>query len=87
MAWGWSGPWLPTERDAGADTRSIDQAFLEVLRRRTGRDDDAARAVAWLAARSLDRLGRDLVHRPPEVPVEPLLEAVRAMLEGLFRRM
>lgn len=75
------------ELDEGASRSELEEfagATLAVLQRRTGRDAEELRAMAWLASTALTHVGRALVHAPPPIAFDSIFDSLGRMLEGLF---
>jgi AcrR family transcriptional regulator len=72
------------EHTSSEEIERFTDATAPLLASRFGCGQGRARTVAWLASMSLAHLGRALVHHPPAVDREELLEAIACMLRGLF---
>ncbi len=55
-----------------------------ILSERSGRSQDSLRTKTWLACVAVTHVGRAVVHDPPDVELEELLEGLGRMLRGLF---
>lgn len=71
----------PTSR---TEAEQMADVTVRVLQQRTGKSEEAVRAIGWLAAIALTHIGRALVHNPPRVPLDSLFDSLARMLDGLF---
>jgi len=73
--------------DEGAlvDIEAASKLTAKLLAQRYGTPASEWRATAWLTSVTMTHVGRSLVHQPPSVGLEELLEGVSRMLRGLFR--
>lgn len=78
---------LVEELDEGDSSEEIDsfvEATMPVLAVRMARAREALRPTAWLLCTTVRHVGRTLVHAPPELDIETLLQGLAAMLRGLL---
>jgi AcrR family transcriptional regulator len=66
------------------DLQAFSNAMTKLLAARFSRTEDSVRPMAWLTCETLANVGRTLVHRPPALNLDRLLEALADMLRGLF---
>lgn len=69
---------------SSAEILAFTDATVDLLVHRTGQEASKVRATAWLASLTLAQLGHALVHRPPDVPLDPVFDSLTRMLQGLF---
>jgi AcrR family transcriptional regulator len=72
------------ERTSPVEIQEFADATTKVLATRFRCSEDHVRPTAWLACASLAHVGRALVHHPPPLDGEKLLEAVGRMVRGLL---
>ncbi len=72
------------ERSSATDIQAFADAIAGLLAARTGCSEDSLRPTAWLASLTLTHVGRTLVHHPPPLPMQPILDSLTSMLRGLF---
>jgi len=72
------------ERTTPEEIRQFADTTTKVLAARFACSEDHVRPTAWLACASLAHVGRALVHHPPPLDVEKLLEAIGRMVRGLL---
>jgi AcrR family transcriptional regulator len=75
------------EHTSPEEIERFTEASVPILAARFGGDEDRVRATAWLASMSLAHIGRALVHHPPAIDREELLDAMTCMLRGLLARL
>jgi AcrR family transcriptional regulator len=67
-----------------AELEQFVEATVRSLSKRTGRSEVSLRAIAWLTCVTVSEVGRTLVHQPPEIDLEDLLQGLGRMLRGLL---
>jgi hypothetical protein len=67
-----------------AELEQFVEATVSILSKRTGRPEASLRAMAWLTCVTVSDVGRALVHQPPQIDLEDLLESLGRMLRGLL---
>jgi hypothetical protein len=72
------------EESALVDIEASSELTAKLLAQRYGTPASQWRATAWLASLTMTHVGRSLVHQPPSVGLDELLEGVSRMLRGLF---
>ena len=72
------------EQTSADEIDSFTEATTRILASRLRCPESAIRPAAWLACVTVSLVGRTLVHHPPALDVEPLLDALERMLRGLF---